>query len=274
MPQLITAILDSREPPWVKALDLGVPKMVMALDAGDAWLSTDDGANLVVERKTLADLLGSIADGRLFMQTKAMVNVSPWSYVVVTGHPVIANGTLHLTPGADSGWKWKSVQGALLTVQEMGVGVVWREADNLYLDALQWLASRPRDPVRAVPRRESVLESEAERILCALPGISTKLAQVALMVCGTPALAIARICSLLEETDIPGIAKGKRAQVRNALGLGELQHLMIMQGDLTVIDVEDAGDSRVYGRIVADDVAMSVLAELLKDKEGFSVNIG
>ena len=44
-------ILDSREPKWARDLDLGVPKTITALPAGDAWLATED-VTLVVERKT------------------------------------------------------------------------------------------------------------------------------------------------------------------------------------------------------------------------------
>ena len=88
---LKAVILDSREPVWVQELNFGVPKSITALPSGDAWLATED-TTLVCERKTLADLLASIRDGRLFTQAAAMVQQSVWSYEVVTELPVIRSG--------------------------------------------------------------------------------------------------------------------------------------------------------------------------------------
>ena len=58
-------MIDSREPQWMQMLrPAGIQPAVTALDAADVWVATADGQLLVIERKTVADLLASIADGR------------------------------------------------------------------------------------------------------------------------------------------------------------------------------------------------------------------
>ena len=100
---LKAVVLDSREPQWVQELDYGVSKSVAALPIGDAWLATED-TSLVVERKTLSDLLASIRDNRLFTQAAAMVSQSVWSYEVVTELPVVRSGCVWAA-GKLTAWK-------------------------------------------------------------------------------------------------------------------------------------------------------------------------
>ena len=103
---LKAVVIDSREPQWVRDLDFGVSSSVIALPIGDCWLATED-TTLVCERKTLADLLASIRDGRLFTQAAAMVTQSIWSYEVVTELPVIRSGCVW-AGGQLTNWKWSS----------------------------------------------------------------------------------------------------------------------------------------------------------------------
>ena len=84
----------------------GAITAVTQLQCGDVWIAAADNALLIVERKTADDLLASIADGRLFDQSAAMVAMSPWRYIVVQGT---------LTPALDGktfaderlvNWQW------------------------------------------------------------------------------------------------------------------------------------------------------------------------
>ena len=62
-------IIDSREPEWVQSLTFGgVPTTVMAMDECDIKAVCDDGATILVERKTSDDLLNTLKDDRLFPQ--------------------------------------------------------------------------------------------------------------------------------------------------------------------------------------------------------------
>lgn len=214
----ITSVLvDSREPEWVRALDFGVPSVVGELECGDVWAATDDGQLLVVERKTGPDLLASIGDGRLFDQAARMVQQSPWSYVVIT-EPVTSNaGNI---PG--SGWKYSAVMGALLTVQELGVAVVWADGPGDFGPCVQRLAKRSRAGVRGgrAPKRGLEGVSPSAGILAALPGIGPERALALLEHLPNAAWALQYLTDTAwPEHPIPGVSNGTRAKVRSALGL-------------------------------------------------------
>jgi len=224
---LQAVVLDSREPAWVQELDYGVPSSVTALPIGDCWLAAED-TTLVVERKTLADLLASIRDNRLFTQAAAMVSQSVWSYEVVTELPVIRSGCVW-AGGQLTAWKWSSVQGALLTLQDIGVQVVfWEKGHQGYADALKWLAGRDRGPVKVHPqRRDVVMQSRAEAILCGLPGISDGRAGTLLEHCSSAAWALDFLTGN-GGGSVPGIGPGTKEAVRQALGLPDDLRLAVI----------------------------------------------
>lgn len=217
---LAAVILDSREPTWVQELTFGdAPVSVAPLTAGDAWLAVEDAA-IIVERKTFGDLLGSIQDGRLFDQAARMVRLSPWCYLVV-------HGELGDARGYKNEWGKHRVEGALATVQQMGVVVVRVGSLCLdYHDALLWLAGRKRGEVRITPRREAVMQSPGERVLCALPGISEIRAQALLDHCGT---AVWALTYLTDEGGgkVRGIGPATKEAARQALGLEDNQILAV-----------------------------------------------
>lgn len=210
-------ILDSREADWVKALTFDVPMTVQSLPYADAWLATGD-ATLLVERKTVGDLLGSIADGRIFDQVARMVDASAWCYVVVTELPAVRSGYVWLQNRITK-WKWASVQGALATVQEMGATVLFLENYGAYGPVLELLARRSREEVRIGRKREGVFATPGEIVLSSLPGISVVRAQALLDHCGSAAWALAYLTDGGE--DIPGVGPATRKAARGALGLDD-----------------------------------------------------
>ena len=224
---LKAVVLDSREPQWVQELDYGVSKSVAALPIGDAWLATED-TSLVVERKTLTDLLASIRDNRLFTQAAAMVSQSVWSYEVVTELPVIRSGCVW-AGGKLTAWKWSSVQGALMTLQDIGVQVVfWEKGHQGYADALKFLADRDRGPVKVhLQKRDVVMQSRAEAILCGLPGISDGRAGTLLEHCSSAAWALDFLTGN-GGGSVPGVGPGTKEAVRQALGLADDLRLAVI----------------------------------------------
>ena len=214
---LKAVILASTEPQSIKALEFGVPTLVQSLPCADCWIATED-TTLVVERKTLNDLLASIRDGRLFDQAARLVAQSKWCYEVVTELPIVRSGMVCLN-GKLSEWKWASVQGALLTLGEMGVEVVWWP--DGYVQCLQWLAGRDRDTVHVKPqKRDVMMQSPAETVLCALPGIGDGRADALLKECGTAAFAL-QFLTGDGGGSVPGIGPGTKTAVRSALGLDD-----------------------------------------------------
>ena len=209
-----SAIVDTRgEPDW----QLGCPTLRMALDAGDVLAKCDDGATVLVERKTPDDFLGTLAADRLFPQVARMVETTPWAYVVITGQFYRLRTGKVKVGGRETGWNWDAVQGALLTIQEMGAGVVFcHEGD--FEQAVIRLCNRDRSVKRVQPARETALLSEGEAAIAALPGIGYERVQ-ALAKLGSPARMLEWLTDLTETTKIPGVADGTKKRVIAALGL-------------------------------------------------------
>ena len=167
----------------------------------------------------MSDLLGSISDGRLFDQASRMAKASPWSYVVVTEIPIVRSGFVW-TSGRITKWRWASVMGALLTVQEMGIGVMFLYTPERYKAALIRLAQRSRGDVRPQHKREGVLATAGEAILSSLPGISEVRAQALLDHCGSAAWALAYLAGD-GGGEVPGVGPATRDSARKALGLDD-----------------------------------------------------
>jgi len=221
-----TVLIDSREPEWCRDLRLAaVRPLVQELPAGDAWVITDD-AVLVVERKSLSDLCASIADGRLLNQAVEMRKASEWCYVVVIGVPSVVSGRV-VVSGRPTQWHWSSVQGALLTAQELGVLTLWCENDASYGPMLEWLARRDRGVARVKVRRQAVMEAPAEALLSAIPGIGDGRAGALLKHCGTAAWALDFLTGE-GGGEVPGIGASTKAAARAALGLADDLRLTVI----------------------------------------------
>ena len=127
-------MIDNREPTWIKNLNFGGDVSVSntIMEAGDFWIAADDGSLLVVERKTPNDFLGTLAGDRLFVQMAGLVamrKTGAWPYLLITGEfRQGPNGKVYTD--RETGWDWKAVQGALLSVQEMGVFVTFCAGDT------------------------------------------------------------------------------------------------------------------------------------------------
>ena len=230
----ITAvIIDQREPEWVKQLKFnGAVISHAVLDAGDFWVLTDDNRMLVIERKTPTDLLGSLKDERLFMQMAGLQelrNDGYWPYLMISGDLQRgANG--HVVTDRETGWSWNAVQGALLSIQEMGIFITYCANDTDLESAVIRLGERSRDEKMIIPpaRIGKVLGLQAG-FLCGLPGIGPEKVGELLNYCGTPAWALV---SLTDSTsEIPGIGPGIRNNVRYTLGLRDDEQLGVVTND-------------------------------------------
>lgn len=228
----ISAIMiESREPSHIQRLKFGdVPTVVTALEHGDLWMSTGAGELICIERKTPSDFLGSIKDGRVFPQCAGMRARTPWAYVVITGQlaPDYAGKTL--ADGRLTGWDWASVQGALLTIQELGVGVVHSQGESDYEATVLRLADRKRgNEYVMAPKHDARVMTAAEIILTSLPGIGWDRAQDLMhQFHQRPAEAIAWLTWLGTFGEVAGIGRGVKTQVRKALGLQDDEELFVM----------------------------------------------
>lgn len=215
-------IIDSREPEWVQKLPFGgVPVTINQLNAGDVMAACDDGETLLIERKTADDYLGSLKDGRLFHQVADMVDQTRWVYVVITDELQRGPNNTVITPRGTTGWSYNAVWGSILSIQELGAFVVFAGGETDFEACVLRICARRRDQVmRLNPVKVGLPLTAQEQIIASLPGIGMeRLDAVMDAAGGSPAWAFVLLTDLTSE--IPGISRGVKARIRNAMKLEE-----------------------------------------------------
>lgn len=214
--------VDSREPQWVASQLKSHPLIkgeieITALPCGD--IQIDD---IIIERKEPNDLLASIADNRLFNQCCEMRQDFEWCYVVITGQ---------LLTGYDgkiigTNWNFRSVQGALLSVQELGIGVCYAQNDTDLAHTVAWLINRPRTQHITIPPRKFGLPMmDDQKILSSLPGIGS---DRALELLREHNLRDALLCLLDPNCEVKGIGPKTKNNLRQLFNLIEGQTLELV----------------------------------------------
>lgn len=248
---MITAVMiDSREPSWLQELKFsGVPTAVIALDAGDLQVLCEDGCTLLIERKTPDDLLNTLRDDRLMPQIARLVQarlddqaastkINTWPYLIITGQLYRgANGKTVTGDRGQTGWDWNAVQGALLTVQEMGCMVIFAGGDSDFEDCVIRLSKRSRGEIKIVPPRPPNILGAGAAFLAGLPGVGPEHAMQLMQWAGNiPAHAIAGIIDLEITCPLP---MSTRKKVRAMLGLTDQQNLDLSMNEKNqvVLDV-------------------------------------
>ncbi len=226
---LVSVLVDSREPSWCKQLAFGgVPVVSTMLDAGDLLCACDDNALVAIERKEANDLLNTLRDDRLFPQLARLRDVTPWSYLLVCGQMQAGSGGMTFVNGVETGWNWASIQGALLTAQEIGVHVVHVASSHDYEAAVVRLGNRSRGMVHVAPAREMLAVSEGEAVLAAFPGVGPERAHALMDEFGDAHLALHYLTVWAKDwhcKPVPGVGDGTRRRVRKALGLDDALYL-------------------------------------------------
>lgn len=229
---LQAVMIDSREPEWVQKLTFqGAPTSVVYLEHGDLIAATKDGQMIYVERKTPDDFLGSLRDERLFPQLANLTDHTKWAYLVITGDLARGPGDKVITDRGQTGWSWNAVQGAILSIQEMGVFVAYAANDLDYEGCIMRLAQRDRKPdLLLAPAKFPRILSVQESIIAALPGIGTERMQLVMEYCdGSPAWALVALAD--PDTQIPGISQSVKLKIRAALKLADDISLILTTND-------------------------------------------
>lgn len=133
-----TILVDTREPKRIdgelSALGLTVERV--KLDTGDYLWVSRFGAPVVVERKTMADLLSSISGKQSNGSSRAQNQLArlrefPHPVLLVDGYPdVSANGKI-LRGRTETTWLQGGVDNWLLTVQSSGIRVAYAASGHL-----------------------------------------------------------------------------------------------------------------------------------------------
>ena len=243
MPQITAVLIDSREPSWIQSLDFhGLPTTVTYLETGDILAVTDDGHTIVAERKTPSDFLNSLKDDRLMPQIARMMAarykqqatgeaITNWPYLVIT-EPFRADATGHVvTERGVTGWLFSSVMGALLSIQEVGCGVVFAHSLADYQDCILRLGKRDRSPQMVLkPPRTAALIGPKSNFLSGLPGLGLERVQGLLDWSGNNvSRALVGLTAL--SGDAPPVGVKNRQHIRELFGLAEDEQLRIEKGE-------------------------------------------
>lgn len=217
-PAILGALIDTAAHPDLTGLTAvdGVALVPAAIAPASAILICADGAQVAVKYLAALDVLYSIRQGRLDADLVALKARSDWAYLIIGGQ-MTPDRDGKIRHGGDAlGWAWDAYQGAMLSAQEMGVGVLTlRHADDLG-EALARLARRQRAPKRVRPVREALFFEPEQDMLMALPGIGEAMADQLLTHCGSAGAALLALTS--DELTAPGIGPKTRATIRRVLG--------------------------------------------------------
>lgn len=221
--------IDTREPETIQAIDFeGSLCYPHVLEFGDVHITTPTGETILIERKTPSDLLGSIADNRIFKQVAGMKDITPYVYVVITGILYRSNNDKIQVGGRETGWAWSSVQGALITIQELGATIVYCKNDAEFPKAVEMIATRKRDQEKVLaPTVKARGMSDGEHMLSSLPGVGPQRAIDMMKQFPNPSWALAWLTELNTVSTVSGIGNGTKMKVRKALGLEDQQELKI-----------------------------------------------
>jgi len=250
MTQIVALTIANTEPDFFKNLKFGgVPKMIdHDPKAFDVTALTNDGCTLVFERKTPTDFLNSLKDERLFPQLARMTEVrnaqqamneplTYWPYLIITGLFLPNGNGKVVADGRETGWGFTSVMGTILSIQEMGVFVVWCDTDLDYEDCILRIGKRSRDPQTKIvaPRPARNLGSKID-FLTGIPGIGVEHAQSILERAGDN---VAHALVGLTDPNIKApIGLALRKRFRNLLQLQDCESLEIVGTEITEPIVE------------------------------------
>jgi len=182
-------IVDSREPhSFISELRDEFNNVVVGkLEAGDIFVPD---VGLLIERKTVSDLLRSIADGALMDQCSRMVALDvKYPTVLVHGSLLPNRDNLVVADGRTTKWNYWSVIMTLYSVQGGGVPVLM-VPDRLKIDAIKHLITyASKGGHRVIRKTLWSVNDPGLQMLTILAG-NRQRAQKLLEYFGTPAVAI------------------------------------------------------------------------------------
>jgi ERCC4-type nuclease len=206
---MINIIADDREPEMMMnpLLDNEKVKLIkQRLSVGDYEI---DG-RLLVERKTLQDLVGSIKDGRLFDQACRLAN-SPLQTLI------ILEGT---TKNMQAKMRREAIQGALITVSVyFGIPLLRSMSPEETIQLMLYTAQQGRARVQGgLPRKGKRPQGKRKiqlHILQGLPNIGAERASALLAEFGSVEAVLTATSDELQRID--GIGAGTAKQIRWAV---------------------------------------------------------
>lgn len=186
-----SVLIDAKQPSILDHLGYdGAPVLRTTLAAGSLNVIAHDAQLLAIERVPADSVPMAIRRGVLTDRAAALRQITIWSYLVIVGELVSDRKGKAVIGGQSTGWDWRSIQGALASIQELGVIVLSCATDAQFGDLVVTLARRERGPMRVAPLREALFALPEELLLQAIPGIGEEKAAKLLEQCGTAGHAL------------------------------------------------------------------------------------
>lgn len=202
-------IISPTEPSWLRAT--GKVSMSPERWGGDIMIPE---LKCVIQRKEVADLISSAADGRLAQQVQQM-RPMPWRFIIIEGQMKWS------TDGELIGNRWqkftkKQLNSLLTTIQLDGVVVLFSSdaTDTLLtIDSIERYVAKPEHAFlntrpKNIQSEWGVIDTESYQswVLQSWPGISDKLARRIISHIGFPMKLNVTAEQLLS---VPGLGEGK-----------------------------------------------------------------
>jgi hypothetical protein len=238
---MITAItIAGNEPEWIQKLPFGgVPKAIDGNPAArDLTAITDDSCILAVERKTATDFLNTLKEDRLFPQLARLAEMriaqqrvdeklTYLPYLIITGSFLPGSNGKVVADGRETGWGFEKVQGTLLSIQEMGVFVVFANGDLDYENTILRIGRRNREtPMKILASRPAKMLGPKFDFLAGIDGIEVGYAEKILAWSSdNVAHALSGLTDLEVKAPVP---INVRKRFRDMLGLCEGENLEIV----------------------------------------------
>jgi ERCC4-type nuclease len=207
-------LVSKLEPENVRAT-IASDVLPVDLATGD-FFDTDTG--LIVERKTVSDLLASIRDGRLYDQCRRMAAISDLAVLLVHGSLLADKDYKVIADGRTTRWSYWSILMCLMSVQAGGVMVMMVKTTML-ADALDKLRKwAKKSDHRKIRKTKGIwLEpSDALKVMGTLVGLET--GKLILKEYGSPYKALQHID---EWSSIKGIGPKTIDKAKQRLGINE-----------------------------------------------------
>ena len=178
-----------------------------------------DGALLACRYMTVGEFSAQLRQNALLATCLELKLRSQWAYLLLDGvfAPMASGKTL--INDRPSGYEFSAIQGALLTIQEAGVGVVYVRSETYLADCIYILAKRDRGEKRVRPARNVLFTTPGEDLLMALPGIGEAAKDALLSHVGSFGAGAALDALTDLSTTPPGITAKQQAEARKALAL-------------------------------------------------------
>lgn len=217
------------------ALPLGDPELLLVM--------ATDGTLLVCRYMPTGELLDQIRTQRLpALLAQLRQRGSDWIYLLLDGELTANTSGKTVQNGNVTGFDWKAIQGALLSIQEAGVGVVWLQSVEHLQDQVYLLAKRDRSQKRVRPPRDLLFVSPAEDLILALPGIGEDRAHLLLKQAGSAAWLLDLLTDLAPAAKLDGIGPETKRKIRQALGLSDQTRLAVLARDAEEAMLPDVDD--------------------------------